>query len=163
MREASASSTIFRLILAFTVLFAGFLSVAIVYNRAYRLKNGSLAIIEKYEGINKTSLKIINNYLQSSGYTTKGKCESEEFGVKNLDIEEYEKVDTNKEYYYCLSYTTNNNQIFYKIKLFFKFNLPIIGDLTTFKIVGDTKSIKYYSCKQELREEGVNYECNNIK
>ena len=151
MREASASSTIFRLILAFTLLFAGFLSVAIVYNRAYRLKNGSLAIIEKYEGINDTSLKIINNYLKSSGYTTKGKCDSGEFGVKNLDNEEYEKVeDANQEYCYCLSSKISNKQIFYKIKLFFKFNLPIIGDLTTFKIVGDTKSIKLYNDKQKL-------------
>ena len=33
---------------------------------------------------------------------------------------------------------------------YFKFNLPFIGDLLTFKITGETKGINYYSANQKL-------------
>lgn len=160
MKEASATSSIFKIVLAFTLLFSGFLSIAIVYNRAYRMKNESLAIIEKYEGINSSSLKIVNNFLKNSGYTTMDKCNSDEFGVKNLDSNTYEKAKEGTDYYYCISYycsskkckiTNSGNEIFYNLKLFFKFNLPFLGELTTFKIAGITKGINLYMDSQLLK------------
>lgn len=156
MRESVGSTTTFKLVLAFTFIFAAFISLAIVYNRAFRLKNESLAIIERYEGINTNSLEIINNYLKNSGYTAKGKCDSDEYGVKDLTKEELGKGDG--DYYYCLkanclkeSCVKNKSEIFYEVKLFYKFNLPFIGDLVNFKITGVTKGIKYYNNKQLLK------------
>ena len=155
MREATGTTTLFKIVIGFTLLFAGFLSVAITYNRVFRLKNETLGIIERYEGISDKSLSIINNYLKNSGYSTKNECESNEFGVYSLDSNTYEEAINNKEYYYCLSNNiqtnVNGDQIFYKIKLFFNFNLPFIGDLLTFKITGNTKGIKVWDIsKQEL-------------
>lgn len=157
MKQAVATTTIFKAILAFTILFSAFLAVAITYNRVYKLKNETIFILEKYEGINNKSLNIINNYLDNSGYNIKGRCETDEYGVVDLTNNIYEKAQTNKEYYYCLNYycdgnscSLNNTHIFYKIKLFFKFNLPFLGDLATFKITGDTKAIKYYNVNQKL-------------
>ena len=157
MKEAVGTTTIFKLVLAFTLLFSGFLAISITYNKVYKLKNETVSIIEKYEGVNRKSLRIINNYLHNSGYNIKGHCESGEYGVKDLNYEDYELAKNNEEYYYCLNYycknrtcSLNDNQIFYKVKVFFKFNLPFFGDLTTFKVTGDTKAIKLYNRNQKL-------------
>lgn len=159
MRESTASSTIFKLVLAFTLLFAGFISLAIVYNRAYRLKNGSLAIIEKYEGNIENSVKIMNNYLRNSGYKTMGNCDNNEYGVMSLDKNDIELANSKTKYYYCLSQTCsqktckigNKNQIYYNLKLFFKFDLPFIGEIFTYKVTGQTKSINLYVENQKLK------------
>lgn len=164
MKQAVTTSTIFKAILAFTILFAAFLSVAIIYNKVYKLKNQTISIIEKYEGVTTKSLGIINNYLRNSGYDTKGNCDGYDYGVSDLNKTKYETVSSKKEYYYCLSYycsqkgckisdkkVPNGNLIFYKTRLFFKFNLPIFGELTTFNISGETKGIKLYDESQKIK------------
>ena len=160
MRQSVGTTTLFQIVLAFTLLFSAFLAVAITYNKVFKLKNETIAIIEKYEGISSTSLEIINNYLKNNGYNTKLSCDKGEFGVSSLEVANYEKASSNKQYYYCLkSYCSrdkkscqkNSSNIYYEVKLFFKFNLPFLGELTTFKITGETKSIKYYSENQKLQ------------
>lgn len=159
MKQAVATTTMFKAILAFTILFSGFLAVAITYNRVYKLKNETISIIEKYEGINNKSLQIINNYLSNSGYNTKGICDEGEYGVVDLNNNDIELAIANKKYYYCLNYyctdelckiNKSGNEIFFKTKLFFKFNLPFLSELATFKITGDTKAIKLYNENQKL-------------
>ncbi len=159
MREASGTTTTMKMALAFTILFSAFLAIAITYNKAFKIKNESLTILEKYEGVSNTSINILNNYLKNNGYNSKGRCKENEFGIASLDNDYYEKVNSNTDYYYCLSYNcsnntckiTNNNQIYYRFKLFFKFNLPFLGDLTTFNIDGETKAIKLYNESQKLK------------
>lgn len=157
MKTSITTTTTFQYILLFTFLFAAFLALAITYNKVYKLKNETVSIIEKYEGISSTSLEVINNYLRNSGYNTKGNCASDEYGVADLNNHRYEEVNSNKKYYYCLkdSIETNRNgdKIYYDVKLFFKFNLPVIGDLLTFKITGETKGIRYYDKIQELKNK----------
>lgn len=157
MKSTVTSTTVFKYILVFTFLFAAFLALAITYNRIYKLKNETISIIEKYEGVvrGKKALQIINNYLYNSGYNTQGYCEIGEYGVKDLNNPDYEEVtNRNQDYYYCLSNNIvrneNGDKIYYNVKLFFKFNIPFIGDLLTFKITGETKGIKYYSNNQKL-------------
>lgn len=155
MKNALTTSEIFKYILLFTFLFAAFLALAITYNRVFKQKNEIISIIEKYENVS-SSLNIINKYLKTTGYSAEGQCVIGEYGIKDLDNNTYEKViDTKEKYYYCLSdrllKNNNSDKIYYNIKLFFKFNLPFIGDLFTFKITGETKAIKYYSAKQRLR------------
>ena len=168
MKNTVTTSEIFKYILLFTFLFAAFLALAITYNRVFKLKNETISIIEEYEGVSNISLNIINNYLNNNGYSTKGQCELNEYGIKNLDSMDPELVtNTNEKYMYCLKYycdpdsqcrvggesnpnAPNNNYIYYNVKLFFKFNLPFIGELFTFKISGETKGIKYYSVNQRL-------------
>lgn len=160
MKESVATSYSFKMVLIFTFLFAAFLALAITYNKVFKVKNETISILEKYEGVTEKSLGIVNNYLKNSGYTEKGSCETNEFGVKSLDNPKYEKANANEKYYYCLSYycknvksckLTKDERIFYDIKLFFKFNLPYVGDLITFDITGETKEIKYYKINQKLK------------
>ena len=158
MRQATGTTATFQIVLIFTFLFAGFLAVAITYNRAYKIKNESLTIMQKYENP-EVYIDYINNYLKNNGYSTKGKCSIGEYGIKSLDNIDYDLIDKNEDenkYYYCISYICsnencrieNNNRIRYQLKVFFKFNLPYLGDLLTFDITGETKTIQLYTREQ---------------
>lgn len=159
MKQSMMTSTIFKVVLVFTLLFSAFLALAITYNKIYKLKNETLLIMEKYEGLSNKSVQIINNYLKNTGYNTRGKCESGEYGVSDLNNSKIESVRTNEKYYYCISYScskigckiNDNNSIFYNIKLFYKFNLPFLGEIFTFNITGQTKDIKLYSDNQKIK------------
>lgn len=155
MKSTVTTSETFKYILLFTFLFAAFLALAITYNRVYKLKNESISIFEKYEGVTTKSLNIVNNYLKNNGYNTKGQCKVGEYGVSDLNGTTYQKVNNaSAKYYYCLSdYVVkdeNYDKVYYQIKLFYKFNLPFLGELFTFTINGETKGIKYYEAKQRL-------------
>ena len=155
MKSSVTTSETFKYILVFTFLFAAFLALAITYNRVYKLKNESISVFEKYEGVTAKSLNIVNNYLKNNGYNTKGQCEVGEYGIIDLNSNIYQKVNNaNDKYYYCLSdyivKDDNYDKIYYQIKVFYKFNLPFLGELFTFTIKGETKGIKYYDSKQRL-------------
>ena len=163
MRQSVGATTTFKAALIFTLIFAGFLSLAITYNRAFKLKNESLDIIEKYEGISnkgayRKAVNIINNYLDLSGYRSKGYCDTKkhEYGVTDLKNGTLEKAEENVLYYYCISSkgktdSPDGKQIYYNFKLFFKFNLPVFGELMNFKVSGKTKGIRLYSPDQLLQ------------
>lgn len=162
MKQTAATTSMFKIVLAFTFLFSAFIAVAITYNRVYRVKNQAISIIEKYEGTTTKALGILNSYLSKSGYNEMGKCESGEYGISNLDNPHPEVALNGKDYYYCLSEScssglvkcriTNNSNSYikYKVKMFFKFNLPFLGELANFKITGETKQVKLYDEMQLL-------------
>ena len=68
MKETVSTMTLFKIIIVFTFLFAAFLSVAILYNKVYKLKNQTISIIEKYEGVTDKSTPIIISFLNSTNY-----------------------------------------------------------------------------------------------
>ncbi len=169
MKGSISTTTIFKIILVFTMIFAGFLAIAITYNKAYKQKNEVVSILEKYEGVSSKSLEIINNYLKNSNYDVKGLCGEGQYGMSSLDSNYLVKAQNGVKYFYCLDYYCNdnninknninrkcvlnnnrNNYIYYNVRLFFNFNLPFFGDIMTFKITGDTKAIKYYKENQKL-------------
>ena len=163
MKTTVSTSTVFKAVILFTLLFASFLAIAIVYNKAYKMKNEAISIIEKYEGATSKTIGLINNYLYNNNYKTKGNCENGDYGVTDLNSNKLESVKSGEKYYYCISSycatkgcqinstDTNGNKIFFKYKLFFKFNLPFFGDIFTFSITGETKGIRLYSENQKLK------------
>lgn len=99
------------------------------------------------------ALQTIALYLNGSGYRAKGTCPNGWYGVTNLDHTTSSKsafmekvTNTKKKYYYCFTRLENNSSSnsksrFYKIRLFYKMNLPVLGDIFTFKIDGTTTEI----------------------
>ena len=159
MRSSIGLTTLFKVLFAFTLLFAAFLTLAIVYNKAFKLKNEVISILEKQEGLSNNSIQIINKYLANNNYRTTANCEIGEYGMKNLDNNTFERVtNTSSKYYYCISEhcsksncaVVTNNNIYYNFKLFFKFEIPFLGDLLTFPINGETKGIRLYDESQRL-------------
>lgn len=140
MKAVSESTWTFQMIIFFMLIFACFLTLVLSYNKAYTIKNRMLSIVEKYEGITNESLKIINGYVLEKGYTTTGKCESGWFGALDLNGNVEEAKESNK-YYYCFKENKNNKGlIYYDIQVFYRFNLPVIGNIALYKINGVTKS-----------------------
>lgn len=153
MREAIGSTWIFSLVITFTLIFAGFLVLALSYSKAYKIKNEMTSMIEKYEGVttlntdyNEGSLNIMNQYILNSGYNAKGKCPIGSHGVDNLQdntIVEINDTNASQKYYYCISYDTDivTCSTLFKITVFYDFNLPVLGQLGKFSISGQTNEI----------------------
>lgn len=112
----------------------------------------------------------INAFLRASGYGTKGSCnglEGKWYGVKELVYAknptnnvgyEIEEVKPTGKYYYCFSKKlrssgcTNfgqgsnwsklkNGAYYYDVLLFYKLELPVLGDLFVFNVEGTTMDI----------------------
>ena len=62
------------------------------------------------------------------------------FGALDLNGNVEEAKESNK-YYYCFKENKNNKGlIYYDIQVFYRFNLPVIGNIALYKISGVTKS-----------------------
>lgn len=156
MREATGSTFIFTLAITFTLIFSGFLVLAIHYNRAYKIKNEVTSMIERYEGLTGTdelnnlgSIGIINKYLLNNGYNAMGNCEDGEYGISDLNQDvindSISKLVTNTEdqYYYCIKYIPDkkNCKGYFRVTVFFDFNLPVFGKISKFSVKGQTNEM----------------------
>ncbi|MCI8575790.1 MAG: hypothetical protein HFI09_04905 [Bacilli bacterium] len=151
MRESIGSTWILQLVIVFMLIFVAFLALSINYTKAYKIKNELLSIIEKYEGLNSGengSISIINNYLRYNSYGTMGTCDSETFGAASLDSNSLVPTSDKNKYYYCVKKVNTSNTTFpdrasYEIETFFKFNLPLLGEIFTFRVTGETIDINW--------------------
>ena len=151
MRQAIGSTWIMQLVIVFMLIFVAFLALTINYTKAYKIKNELLSMIEKYEGPNSGedhSISIINNYLKYNGYHSVGTCSDDSFGSTSLDSSTLVPVTQGDKYYYCIrrmstSTQTFPNRVSYGLEAFFKFNLPLLGDIFTFRVTGETIDINW--------------------
>ena len=153
MRESIGSTWIFTLVITFTLIFAGFLVLALSYSKAYKIKNEMTSMIEKYEGLTKDNKKewgsvhIINSYLSNAAYTAMGKCEVGDYATDDLtanggtNLIKVTSSNVKKDYYYCLKYIKDGS--FYNVTVFYDFNLPIFGLLHKYSISGQTNELAY--------------------
>ncbi len=150
MREAIGGTWIMQLVIVFMLIFVAFLALSLNYSKAFQMKNEVMTIIEKREGLTtgpNGSIALINSYLSNNGYRVRRGCPVGSYGVSDLTNSTIEKVaTTGKQYYYCVqkvkSGTKNEPQkAYYKINIFFYFNLPVVGDIFKFNINGATNDI----------------------
>ena len=127
MREAIGGTWIFSIVIIFIVLFTGYLAVSVNYSKAFKVKNGIINIIEHNEGLNPTAQNEIKSYLGGVGYYVYSTCKTSE------NEKGYEPNNTNTGYRYCISKREAGGgsvpKAYYKIKVFFRLDLPIIGSL----------------------------------
>ena len=143
MRQTIGGTWLFQLMILFILLFAAFIILTLNYSRTVRVKNELIDMFEKYEGLNSRSIELVNSYLTYNGYTTQGVCAEEDtpgiYGSFDLSRTTLEPARAGVKYYYCVSkFSGANTTNYYQITLFYKFNLPIIGDVTGFSIRGTT-------------------------
>lgn len=165
MRETVASTWVYQLVIIFILIFVAFLVMSLSYSKTYKTKNELINIIERSEGVNTRSVQIMNNYLKSVSYATKGNCPVGEswMGATSLsNTADFKKTVNGTKYYYCINKKWNNDSLnkksitsksgkntityvkskmFYQIKIFYHFNLPVLGDFFTFSIGGTTNDI----------------------
>ena len=159
MRESIGGAWIYALVLGFVLLFTSFISLAISYNKVFKVKNEVLSIIEKYNGVNDKNVDIIANYLKTSGYSIKGingtKCsslgeeEDTDFGSASTTGYKYfgdftKKVNIADDKTMCIKRIQRERNVYiYDVVLFYDFNIPVIGDIFKFKITGQSQDIYY--------------------
>ena len=163
MRTSTGSIWLIGLVVTFMLIFVSFLSLTISYNKVFKIKNEVLTFIEKYEGLkdgDKGSIQLINNYLTYNNYNAMHYCSVGDYGSRNLSSTNLELVSNKKEkYYYCISKknTKQSNmpklkdRAKYTVKFFYKLNLPVIGDILTFDVVGETIDINYPADKLQYK------------
>lgn len=125
MKDALGSYFNLTLLFVFILLVSGFISLAINYTKAYRVKNNVLTYLEKYEGNtgNTEMLSSINDYIKSVGY-----------GANNDAI-----LSAKNQGYTCPTYngqvqgwcykrgSTVNDQFTIDIVVFINVNIPFIN------------------------------------
>ncbi|MFI3260883.1 MAG: hypothetical protein R3Y13_04135 [bacterium] len=134
MRESMGTTWIFGLVLTFIMMFSTFLVLSLNYSGVYANKNDVISILQKYEGYTTKSEKLILTYLGASGYLNRGQCPDDYYGVTSSDGTG--SLGASKSLY-CIQQTGKK----YNIILFYKFNLPVIGNILDFRIIGQTNNI----------------------
>lgn len=145
MRQSIGGSWLIGLMVLFILLFAGYIILTIDYNKSVRVKNEAINLVEKYEGLNEEAITLLNNYLKGTGYMTTGKCGEQDgmYGALSLEDNELEETVNGQNYYYCIKkYKGANTSYYYQIALFYRFNLPVLGDTSKFTIKGSTSNFQ---------------------
>ena len=149
MREAVGSYFLTTLFIIFVVLFTGYMCLSINMNKAYKVKNEIINIIQKNNGLDSNSLLQIQDYMTKVGYRTTGKCDVDEKGYGISGTSESNKA------VFCVKemtteYVTDSHTevqfpkvSYYQIKVFFSIDLPIVRQFFTFGLKGSTKKLFY--------------------
>lgn len=153
MRESIGGAWILGIVMTFIVLFASFLAISINYSKAFKVKNNIVDLIEKNEGMNEHAAKEIYSYLKSQGYILKNDCIQPE-NVSDPNVHKYvgfdmeDTVEAGDKALYCVQENspdndTDLNKTYYSVQVFFRLDLPILGDIFTFYVSGETMSIYF--------------------
>ena len=148
MREAIGGTWIFSIVIVFIVLFTSFLAISVNYSKAFKVKNGIVNIIEKREGISDATVDEISDYLNSVGYLVYSSCPDYVASHSNESAHGFEASNTNsRKFKYCIARTEdtsgNIKKTYYKVTVFFRVDLPIMGEIFTFPVTGETKPIYF--------------------
>ena len=145
MRESIGGTWLFGIVVVFIVLFTSFLAISVNYSKAFRVKNFIVDAIEKYEGHGNDTQQIIENYNKQIGYGVGNSCSGRGSGFGK--IIRSNGTETSR---YCVecheSFASEKNgnrmpKTYYTVTVFFKLDLPIIGNLFVFPVTGQTKTI----------------------
>lgn len=152
MRESIGGAWLLGIVMTFIVLFASFLAVSINYSKAFKVKNNVIDLIEKNEGMNEQAAKEIYSYLRSEGYILKSKCAQPD-NVSDPNVYKYvgfdmeDAVSESDDALYCVQENkvqgSTLDKTYYSVQVFFKLDLPVVGDIFTFKVSGETMSIYF--------------------
>ena len=157
MRESIGASWILSIVLVFIALFSGYLAFSINYSKAFRVKDGIVERLEKYNGPNNESLQEIARFIDEVSYTSKGNC-SKLFGDDRLpsmgvtvgELHPDIPLSSNENYHYCLQKVNPDSPIegqikssYYRVVVFFSLSLPIFDIGSTFHVDGETINIQY--------------------
>lgn len=151
MREAVGSYFLTTIFIIFVVLFTGYMCLSINMNKAYKVKNEIINIIQKNNGLDENTLYQIQDFMTKVGYRTTGRCDSSNdyaFGISGTSTNSNKPVFCAKQIvteYSAETYTTVQfpKASYYQVKVFFSIDLPIVRQLFTFGLKGSTKKLFY--------------------
>ena len=146
MKDAIGGSLLLNIVVIFTSIIILFFVTMLAYTKAYKIKNRIIEVIEKnekYDGI--VTRTQLNDDLRRAGYITATKDEiDKKCNEKNLNS--LAPGETGYLYcVYCKDYNeatgTCAQETTYEVVTYIHFNLPIIGNMMTFAVKGETKTL----------------------
>jgi hypothetical protein len=166
MRESIGTAWIMIIVMTFITLFSGYLAFSINYSKSFRVKDGIIERIHKYNGFveknGKSTLNEIDDFLAEINYNARGDCfrlcdgEGQDYvGVRGAVIDKNEATKGNT-YNYCIvkvasapvggdpTKTADFSAVYYKVVVFFSLQIGSISLFSTFNTTGQTQSL-YFS------------------
>lgn len=116
MREAIGGTFMLNIMLIFLMMYIIFLAVCFNYVKAYRVKNGIIDFIEKYEGYNNLSKPKIDEFLDSMNYFVVGEDENGSYASSHPDAHCYRQG-------YCIEEVNDEGRIGMVITTFIPVNI----------------------------------------
>lgn len=179
MKEAIGGTWLFGLTITFIALFTTFVSVTTNYSRCYKIKDEIISTIERKHGVNDVipatgsepqkdgSIRVINRYLNSIGYRSKGKCPSDGNCWLGFRVNSDQPVSGyNDTVNYCIAkqavvyevaqYNEDGSIVdttilngalghprhsYYQVVVFFKIEWPILNKIFDIHIDGETSVV----------------------
>ncbi|HQC84072.1 MAG TPA: hypothetical protein PLB45_04290 [Bacilli bacterium] len=157
MRESIGATWLMGIVMVFIALFASFLAFSINYSKAFRVKDGIVDRIERYNGLSTDCIDNIDDYLNEIGYQAKGNCKkfsSNDNGNNYVGIDgtSYTKnPNDSQKFNYCVqriqsdyeSITTPMQSAYYKVVVFFSLTISQLDFSNRFNVTGSTVTIYY--------------------
>lgn len=150
MKQSIAGTWLFGIVLVFMTIFIAYVAISINYNHAFKIKSDMVQILEQYQGINSKSLEKLEKKMQANSYSAKGTCQNDPkyigvLGVNGQTVTVKNQISESLtgKYNYCVYLEKVDKKYYYTVEVFLKFNLPVLGDLFDFRIIGETNPIEY--------------------
>ena len=156
MKDAVGGSLLLNIVVIFTSIVILFFVGIIAYSKAYKIKNRIIEVIEKNETYSPAiATAQLDNDLGRAGYIIASKDQIDEKCVKsgqtNLNVVEpgrsgylycvYEKSCARRETDPNTGNEVCTGERSYEVVTYIHFNFPVIGDLMTFAVKGETKTL----------------------
>ncbi len=148
MRESIRTTYTMQITIVFILIFVGFLTVYLNFNKAFKLKNEVINFVERSQSLDDDTATNIENYLLNNGHTEAGICPEGYIGIMNGEVNPepegnqracFNPVPIEKTALKGYTY------VYYDVIIFFGFELPVFGDLFTFNVEGETVDIQIVS------------------
>ncbi len=165
MKEAMGGITIFQIVILFILLFTGIMCLTINHSKAFAVKDELITLLENSETsngrISDDVLEQIVQKLQDAGYRTTGKCPDDTYIGYNRN-----GVATSRNVAFCIRPVSvsstyindvNNkcsrsgciplsdrdfpNMGYYDVVLFYRLDIPFIGDIFNLGVSGSTRTM----------------------
>lgn len=149
MRESINGAWFFGIVITFMTIFIAFITISINYSKTYEMKTKMVTILEQYDGLNPLSVQRLNKLTDAYSYRKTNTCRSENGedvvgirdGVAQLNPVEPQQICVTREL--KSGEELNEDKYYYNVEVFFGFDLPLLGNVFTFRVSGETNSISY--------------------
>lgn len=138
MKDAVGGSLLLNIVVIFTSIIILFFVGIIAYTKAFKIKNRIIEVIETHGEYTYGQTGSVQDELtldlSRAGYMTASASQiNSKCGTGNLN-----KVSSSG-HLYCVYPKTNNEGHSYEVVTYIHFSFPVIGDMLTFPVRGETK------------------------
>ena len=155
MKESGGGFSLFNIVIFFVLVFTGYVSLSINYSKAYNVKNEIINIIKNQGGVctdDSGSGTICSNfadqitdYFKEASYRSTRDCDIYDGWIGYSRTGEL--LPEGKDSAFCVKGIKANsnselpNALYYKVKVFYQLDLPIISRIFEFSVSGETARV----------------------